>query len=210
MGIDGLTGLRRTATALLVPLVVSGLALTGCSQLTGGVATSSGPVPAASGSPGQGSAALKPLQSGALPVLATHDIGNAGVPASVDLNQVRVSGKVTQVTFTVHNNGDDGIWSISSSFTDGLQQFDGSTVDAGPVDTTSVDGVYLVDAVNAKRYLAARTADGSCACSANLPYVDAKGSLALTVLFAAPPAGVDAVDVYIPGAAPFSGVPVTR
>jgi hypothetical protein len=211
MGSDGLSRLRRTAVALLVPLVATGLALTGCSQLTGGVAASGAPAPAPAGStsPEKGSAALKPLQSGALPVLATHDIGNAGGKASVDLNEVRVTGKVAQVTFTARNDDDSHLWDLGGFFADGVIQWTGSAVDQGHVDQFTVDGVYLIDPVGAKRYLAARAADGSCACSDG-PLLDPGGSATLTVLFAAPPAGVDALDVHIPGAAPFTGAPVSR
>jgi hypothetical protein len=210
---------------LAVVVAVAGLALAGCSTPTGGgtAAGSAGTAPAVQVSgastgksggtegkgQGGGTGSQAPLRSGALPVLATHD-ANATAPVSVDLNEVQVSGKVAQVTFTVHDNAAEDTWSAGDFFADGVIQWKGSGADQGPVDQFTVDGVYLIDPVNAKRYLAARAEDGSCACSGDLPYLDPGGSETMTVLFAAPPADVATVDVHIPNVGPFSGVPVSR
>jgi hypothetical protein len=77
--------------------------------------------------------------------------------------------------------------------------------------SSDVGGVTLVDPRGRKRYLAARDAEGSCVCSH--PHgvsVAPRGRLVLSAAFAAPPGGVDRLNVEFPrifGTAP--DVPVS-
>lgn len=175
------------AGRLLLALVL-GLALTACSTTTAGTGS---PAPAQ----------LPVLQSRSAALSTPH----GSVPVAVDLNEVRVVPDGLRVTFTARNTLAPGPgaapWLIGGSFADGATAQD--TPD-------TVDGVYVVDPVNARRHLPGRDPDGGCLCSSALAGVSvAPGAGAVLVAtFAAPEPGVDAVDVVVPQAGEFSGVRV--
>jgi hypothetical protein len=204
--------LRRAAVLLVV------LGLVSCSgdDEPSQDANPAGTAPAASGTagstPGTGSA-VPPAP--ALPVLASRDASVKEIPVRVDLNELLVEGRVTRLTFTARNleplvpGRTPKRWQIAAFFNDGLDQ---KKTGASPDDTFSVDGVYLVDGAGAKRYLAARNASQGCVCSGDLSrtFVSPSSGVVLTTLFAALPAGVNAVDVVVPGFGSFNGVKVSR
>jgi hypothetical protein len=209
---------NRLSAALLAALVVVSLA--GCSgDDEPGNGTPTGP--AASGSaPGGGGATPGSTASAApaapaLPVLASRDTSVKEIPIRVEVNELRVEGRVTRLTFTARNleplvpGTAPKRWQIATFFNDGLDQ---KKAGASPDDSFSVDGVYLLDSAGAKRYLAARNAAQGCVCSGGLSstFVSPGSGVVLTTVFAALPAGVEQVDVVVPGFGSFNGVKVSR
>ena len=69
--------------------------------------------------------------------------------------------------------------------------------------------VYYVDGKNKKKYLVVKDAEGNAVAS-NLKNVEieAGASRGGWAKFPAPPAGVDKITIYIPGAPPFEGVTI--
>ena len=121
---------------------------------------------------------------------------------------------MTELTLTARNtavkseDGGDPSWQLADVFSDGITQNPASMAQ----DTFSVDGIYLVDGLGAKRYLPARTASGACVCSGDLAPVvlHAGDSVVLTTFFAALPAGIDTVSVSVPRFGTFDGTQITR
>lgn len=71
--------------------------------------------------------------------------------------------------------------------------------------------ISLVDPVHLKRYLVVKDAKNSDLMTAYQgESVPSGGSTLTSATFASPPAGVDAVDVYVTGRPPFKNVPVRR
>jgi hypothetical protein len=139
----------------------------------------------------------------------------AGVQVQFDLNEVRASGLLMQVTFTARNLTpaaapplvplpDADKWQVAGAFADGMAN------GADAADTA--DGLYVLDPLNGRRYLPSRTDAGACVCSSGLAasLVRPGGSEVITATFGAPPVEVTAVDVVVPGAPPFVGIPVRR
>jgi len=69
--------------------------------------------------------------------------------------------------------------------------------------------VYYVDAKNKKKYLVIKDAEGKPVAS-NMTYVELEAGASRSgwAKFPAPPAGVDKISVYLPGAPPFEGVTI--
>jgi hypothetical protein len=141
-----------------------------------------------------------------LPVLAGRRFedaaGGDSFTLNLEVNEVRVVGRTTRLTFTVRNVGPAG----SDNWTPGGIWASGHT-------SWDVSGVYLIDSVNAKRYLVARAgADEDCICTGSLLAADVNPGqgLLLTATYQALPPGVDTIDVSIPRVGVFTGVPVTR
>jgi outer membrane protein OmpA-like peptidoglycan-associated protein len=138
-------------------------------------------------------------ESGIIP----HDV-------RVDLNTARVSGNVVQLMFTARSLNPpepvfgDGSWTVADLF--------GDRVSGGQDAADSVDGVYLLDPVNGTRLLPGRNPDGTCLCSGGLAGVVVAPGVDVVLMadFAAPPGAVAAVDVAVPGAGVFAGIPLTR
>ena len=81
-----------------------------------------------------------------------------------------------------------------------LGQFGGDSISAH---------VYYVDGKNKKKYLVIKDAEGNAVAS-NLKYFELEPSASRGgwAKFPAPPAGVDKISVYLPGAPPFEGVTI--
>ena len=77
-------------------------------------------------------------------------------------------------------------------------------------DLRASDGVFIVDAVNKRRYLAARDDQGVCLCTSVDRFESLGGnrSKVFSAIYRAIPDGVDTVAVTVPGAGTFTGVPV--
>ena len=69
--------------------------------------------------------------------------------------------------------------------------------------------VYYVDGKNKKKYLVVKDSEDNAVAS-NLKYleIEAGASRGGWAKFPAPPAGVDKITVYLPGAPPFEGVTI--
>jgi hypothetical protein len=198
---------RNYLLAVTVVLALAACSGDGDEPSTGGSSTRAG---APAGTP-----AGQPSSAPALAVLASRDAVFQEIPIRVELNELRVEGRVTRLAFTARNlapvePGRTPVrWQIATFFDDGINQTQRA---ASPDDTYSADGVYLLDGANAKRYLAARNADRGCVCSSALAgaFVSPGSGVVLTSFFAALPAGVTAVDVDVPGFGSFGAVPVSR
>jgi hypothetical protein len=189
---------RPVLGRLLLGLAV-GLALTACSATTAGT---SSPAPAA-GAPAGPPVPLPVLQSRAAVVTTL----TGSVPIAVELNEVRVVHNVLQVTFTARNaltaDPTAAPWQIGGYFGDGAAARDAPD---------TVDGVYVVDPVGARRHLPGRNPDGQCLCSGSLYGVSVGpgDGAVLVATFAAPAPDVDVVNVYVPQVGEFTAAPVAR
>ncbi len=69
--------------------------------------------------------------------------------------------------------------------------------------------VYYVDARNKKKYLVIKDAEGKPVAS-NMTYLELEAGASRNgwAKFPAPPAGVDKISIYLPGAPPFEGVTI--
>ncbi|HEX2805669.1 MAG TPA: hypothetical protein VHN80_05830 [Kineosporiaceae bacterium] len=179
--------------------------------------TPQGPASAAAASPGpasDGAAAATPASEPAGAVLGRAATSAQDVPLSVALTQVRVLGQLLQVSFTVTNTTpppDRGSgWQVNTFFSNGIN--DALAPDFGGPDSTSIDGVYLLDPKNAKRYLVARDPNGLCACTGNTGaiFVKAGTPVTFTSTFKAPPPDVTTMTVVIPKLPPFENIAVQR
>ncbi len=73
------------------------------------------------------------------------------------------------------------------------------------------DEVTLVDPANGKRYIVARDSENRCLCTSFVGGVTVQpgGTAILGAYFAAPPENVTSLNVTMPGAGTFTGVPVS-
>jgi outer membrane protein OmpA-like peptidoglycan-associated protein len=209
----------------LVPFA-AGLVLTACSVVPGYPVAVPGAQPSGGNATQPGGDGVRTYAGG--PVLAsrtgTDPDGNTGepFPFQVDLNEVRVSGRLMQVTLTARNpappvnvvgeTATENGWQISDTFTDGITQ------GVLEVDAFSADGIYVVDPAADRRYLPGRIpvedGDGTstaCACSTHLSdrFVPGGDGTEITALFAAPAPGTSTVDVFVPNVGMFPGIPVS-
>jgi hypothetical protein len=86
----------------------------------------------------------------------------------MSLNQVRVVGQLMTVNLTATNTSDPADrekWQVADFFGDGVHD---ATGELSVADSNSADGIYVLDAVNAKRHLVGRGPDTLCACSKDL------------------------------------------
>jgi hypothetical protein len=152
-------------------------------------------------------------------VLASRATAYGGKKAKVDLNQVIVTADVTTVTWTLTNTSDEdkielvgGLYKDTSIFSDGRA----ATVPGSDAkvdgDLRAADGVFLVDTVNKKRYLAARDSTGVCLCSTTPRWemLEPGASMPYSATYRAIPEGVETVNVSIPGVGTFVRVAVQR
>jgi hypothetical protein len=154
--------------------------------------------------------AATPSDVAALPTLRAATTQAGAVPLAISLNEVRVSGRLMQVTFTVTNRqpaANPNSWHVADFFNNGVHEANGAY---SYPDHTSVDGVYVLDPKNAKRYLVARDPNQLCVCSIGSHFIKGGRSVTFTGTYQAPPADVTAVTVVIPKTAPFENVPVQR
>ena len=119
------------------------------------------------------------------------------------------SGLTVELTFEVSTTASSvgvGDW-----FDDGIDE---SVKGEGPGNldgSNTVDGVFLVDGTDAKKYPVARDSNNKCLCDDNLFLKDVTNAapMVLSATFGAPPAYVKAVDVFIPHYGTFANVPLS-
>jgi outer membrane protein OmpA-like peptidoglycan-associated protein len=97
----------------------------------------------------------------------------------------------------------DGEWPVEHVFWNGV---------SSEPEYENVSGVQAVDTGAGQRYLVARDQSGTCICSGGLSDVDAGPGTAVVLAgtFAAPPPGVEKLDIFVPYVGTFPDVPVTR
>jgi hypothetical protein len=195
-------GRPRPAAARPLLALAVGLVLTACSATTAGTGSPT-PVAPAAAQPAGPPPPLPVLQSRG----AVASTPSGPVPVAVDLNEVRVVENVLQVTFTARNTLTPGTaatpWQVGGFFSDGAAARDAPD---------TVDGVYVVDPVGARRHLPGRNPDGQCLCSGALNGVSVLpgDGAVLVATFAAPAPDVQTVTVFVPRAGAFEAVRVTR
>ncbi len=150
------------------------------------------PVPQAPSTPP--AAAAAPAATSA--VLATADGEKPGVRVEVT-ELKRGSGNTVSLKFVLINDADENS--------------DTSRKLGGLTHGYNVSGVYLVDAVNKKKYLVVVDSEKKCLCSDKLEYdVKPKSRLNLWAKFPAPPAEVQKVSIVIPHFSPVDDVPISQ
>lgn len=145
------------------------------------------------------------------PALASRDGLVDKQPVTLQIAELKRSGSTTALTFRLQEGpGADATAQVAETFDDGLfekQTGNGATSISGG---SSLDGVFLIDAKNRKKYLVGRDSTGACACESNLStaFVGKSAPLLLSATFGAPPADVRAVDVFVPHFGTFKDVPL--
>jgi hypothetical protein len=130
-----------------------------------------------------------------------------GQPVRFDITQVEREGSTTSLGVRLTTHSGYGA-SVNSALDDGVtQRIRGSD---SRENAFSVDGIYLIDRTNARKYLVARDADNRCICDAGLgtTSVGELSPLHLSATYAAPPPGVRVVDVVVPLFGTFPNVPL--
>jgi hypothetical protein len=77
-------------------------------------------------------------------------------------------------------------------------------------DYHTVDGVYLLDGANKKKYLVVRDSDKHCLCSRNVEDIPPKGTANFWAKFPPLPDNVEKVSVVVPHFTPMDDVPVSK
>jgi hypothetical protein len=165
--------------------------------------------PAATGKAAAGKAAAGQPDEPA-PVIATSEaqLSSAGkvVPVKIELSAPRreqgfVTVKVRMTNALAEGQGSSLGWQIANTFA-------GET--RGPHGSDIFSGIYLLDRKNQKQYLVARNANEEFLASNSLNgvFVKPQQKVELFATFGAPPADVQAVDVFIPRIPVFENVPL--
>lgn len=188
--------------ALLLPLVV----LSGC-----GGAAAAAPPPGSTASRTVAAAPSAPPPATRLvePAVIAERKGEIGdEPVVLQLLQPRRRGATVVLDLRLTTEVDGWIIKVDRAFDDGTAQTTTDPDDAGTSEAASLDGIFLVDGGGQRRYLAARDRFGRCICDRDLEdvRVEPDAPLQLSVVLAAPPPGVEKVDVVIPRFGTFADV----
>lgn len=141
--------------------------------------------------------------------LASRESTVDGLPVRLDIVELARTGETAALTLqlTLVGGGASDSAQVAQTFDDGLSDITGGRGQ----DAFTLDGVSLIDADNAQRYLVARDSGGVCVCDGNLAgkFVEPDAPLTLSATFGAPPEDVEAVDVVVPSFGTFKGVPIS-
>ncbi|MFI7462313.1 hypothetical protein [Nonomuraea sp. NPDC049646] len=176
----------------LVAAAMLAMTLSAC-QLGPAPSTPSGSGPISSSAP------VAPVSASAPPdqVLAGREGSVEGRRFRIDVVQLVRRDRFVNLTFTLALTGGDG-WQVHNAFS------------AVPQANPTIDGVYLIDTVNAKKHLVALDSAGGCVCSRTKDLTLNPGDTAVfSATFAAPPEGVKSLDVHIPHAGTLADVPLS-
>jgi hypothetical protein len=194
---------RLTLASAGLALIAGATACQGIGGNDGGRTTtssSSGPTSSST------SSTSSPPRDGGLDdrsVVASRPATYKDISVRIDLLSLRRSGNLATLRFTATNttpgapDDTDKEWSIYTDLGSGPGQYD-------------VSGVYLIDPAHSKKYPTASDSADDCVCSqtSSVDIVPTQ-SREFSATFAAPPADVAAVDVYVPGAGTIENVPVS-
>ncbi len=159
------------------------------------------PTPAAA-TPSAGTPSATPSQAAGEEPVATRPGSFNKVRVSAQVFPIRRSGGTATVDLYIASQDPEEPFSLFDHLSDG-------NTETSSRNTTSVDGIRLLDTTAKKAYLAAVTADGACVCSPDDEHTASfNSSVWVTVTFAAPPVGVTAVSVSVPSFGTFTDVPV--
>lgn len=198
---------RCVVGLLLVCVVIAGCGGSGSTKtVTVGSSAAQSTTTAPASTTGAGAPASK---TG--PALASRDGLVDKQPVTLQIAELKRSGSTTALTLRLQEGPGAGTTAqVAGTFDDGLfekQTGNGATSISGG---SSLDGVFLIDAKNRKKYLVGRDPTGACACESNLgnAFVGKSAPLLLSATFGAPPPDVRAVDVFVPHFGTFKDVPL--
>jgi hypothetical protein len=182
-------------TALLAAAVT---AVAGCSGGDDDAPAADQPRPAQSASEGGGPAGPAPTPVASL----TGLVAGRTVDDTAGL-------KITVVPVTLKRQGKLALLEVAAR--NGDPQKRANLSDSLRGTGSSFDDVTLVDPANGKRYLVARDSKDECLCTSFVGGISVEpgGTAIVGAYFAAPPESVTNVNVVMPGAGTFTGVPVS-
>jgi hypothetical protein len=157
--------------------------------------------------------ATTPAASSA-PALAAREGNVNDIPVRLEIIELKRSGSTVALSLRLSTTSDRRA-QVADTFDDGIFQATGKNrVSDNPTaevrNADSVDGIALIDAKNARKHLVGRDAEGNCLCDVDLGrgFVTSDGPLLLSATFGAPPADVQAMDVFVPHYGTFKNVPL--
>ncbi len=141
------------------------------------------------------------------PALASRTGTIDGVRVTLEIAQLQRSGQTTALSLRLTTDGDKRA-QVSSTFDNGTFDKSRSKDASSIIGGSTLDGVFLVDTKNSKKYLVGRDTENNCACDVDLggAFVNPDGPLTLSATFGAPPADIEAVDVFVPQFGTFKDV----
>lgn len=156
-----------------------------------------------SGGTGDGTQTNQPPPVDPDGVLGSLTITSGGYDLTLDITDLKRQGQSATLSFRITNtDGEDAEY--------GWEMYGELGTDTND---TTVSGVTLVDPVNAKKYLVARSGedeDSPCACSpTNAVYLYIGDSAAFYAAYAAPPPDVTTVNVEFPTFGTVTDVPIS-
>lgn len=175
---------------------------------SGGAASSTSAPKTTTGGPATTPTGPAPTGASA-PALASRDGMLGDHPIKLEIAELKRSGFTTTLMLRLTNPTDNGA-QVADNFDDGIFQKirtpGASSIDGGD----SLDGIYLIDTVNRKKYLVGRDSDNACTCDSDLgnAFVYNEGPLLLSAIYGAPPPAVKSVDVFVPKFGTFKDVPL--
>lgn len=205
----------RAAVLLLAVVVLAGcggsggtstVTVDGAGTPAAGPRTTTGPEAGASGASGATRAA------GTRPALAERTGNVDGAPVRLEIAELKRANGTTslQLRLTTTTTDNPRI-QVAQTFDDGISQKVSDPDAAGSVKGAfTLDGIYLVDGANRKKYRVGRDAEGICTCDTELQsaFVTPDAPLTLSATFGAPPPEVRKVDVFVPRFGTFKDVPL--
>lgn len=204
---------RRAAALLLFGALLAGCGGSGETKTVtetaaGGSSSAAEPPPETTGSSAESTPA--PPEEGK--ALAARAGAVDGDKVRLEIVELARSGGITALTFRLSRSDeeDEGTSQVGDTFDDGIFQKSTEKDADSIVGGSTLDGIYLVDAKNRKKYLVGRDADNLCACDGDLgsTSVSVDSPVLLSATFGAPPEDVSAVDVFIPSFGTFKDVPL--
>jgi hypothetical protein len=201
------TGTSPTPRRLTrLALTTVGIALVGGTTACNGLGGSSDDTTRTSATTSGGSQANPAPRDASLDdrtAVASRSAGFDDTTIRFDLLSLRRTGNLSVLRFTATNTtpgtveDTDKEWLVLSDLGSGSGEY-------------SVNGVYLVDPAHSKKYPTATDSADDCVCSSTqgVDIVPTQTS-EFSATFAAPPADVTTVDVYVPGAGTVENVPVS-
>ena len=140
--------------------------------------------------------------------LATRSGSIDNEAITLSIVSLKRSGSTVQLTFSLSTKESDRA-QVADAFDDGLFEKINSPGATSISGGDSLDGIYLIDSTNRKKYLVGRDSNNACLCDSDLGngFVGSGAPLLLSATFGAPP--VNSVDVFVPHYGTFAGVPIS-
>lgn len=191
-------------------------AISGCGASTGAGPTSSQSATTSTSDQGSSTQPTTTSADRSAPVLASATSSDRDIPLELQLNQLSRDGSLMTLNFTIRNAGaprdpsapnaasQGDKWQVSGFLDDGASP----PGDISQLDT--VDGIYVLDQANRKKYPVVHDSKGVCVCSGNggATFVSPGQSIRFYATFGAPPPDVKRVDVAIPHFGTINSVPI--